>query len=117
VRLEEYCTLNGAGITVQDWTPKYLTFYSQQLGGNIEFAAAGTGSQNIRSPDHSFNAGRPCLPITVSSPSAQADPERPALGEAIRSCRSQPGQVAGVTDSGTGPVFYNAREGTLLPFS
>src|SRR5262245_51562617 len=32
--------LNGAGLTLQDWTSdgRYLTYYSQQLGGNIEFA-------------------------------------------------------------------------------
>src|SRR4030095_15581804 len=32
--------LNGAGITLQEWTSdgRYLTYYSQQLGGNIEFA-------------------------------------------------------------------------------
>jgi len=32
--------LNGAGITLQESTAdgRYLTFYSQQLGGNIEFA-------------------------------------------------------------------------------
>src|SRR4029453_15503648 len=39
--------LNGAGITLQEFTSdgRYLTYYSQQLGGNIEFALPLTGEQ------------------------------------------------------------------------
>jgi Tol biopolymer transport system component len=38
-------TLSGAGTTLQEWTAdgRYLTYYSPQLGGNIEFALPLTG--------------------------------------------------------------------------
>jgi Tol biopolymer transport system component len=103
--------LNGAGITVQDWTAKYLTFYSQQLGGNIEFALPLTGTGEPKpveiarsqfpmlaahlSPDHRFLAFRSNESGKDQIWVRQFDPTGPTTGK---------WQVS--SEGGTGPVFW-----------
>jgi len=104
-------TLNGAGITVQDWTAKYLTFYSQQLGGNIEFALPLTDTGEPKpieiarsqfpmlaahlSPDYRFLAFRSNESGKDQIWVRQFDPAGPSTGK---------WQVS--IDGGTGPVFW-----------
>ena len=105
--------LNGAGITLQEWTSdgRYLTYYAQQLGGNIEFALPLAGEQSPLevarsqftmfaarlSPDNSFVAfrsnesGKDEIWVRTFNPSAP---------------KTDKWQVS--TDGGTGPVFWRA---------
>jgi len=105
--------LNGAGITLQEWTAdgRYLTYYSPQLGGNIEFALPLSGEakpvQIARSeyvilaarlsPDNQFLAfrsnesGKDQIWVRRFDPSGSS---------------ADKWQVS--TEGGTGPVFWRA---------
>ena len=101
--------LNGAGITLQEWTSNYLMFYSQQLGGNIEFALPVTADPKPIeiarsqfpmlavhvSPDHRFIAFRSNESGKDQIWVRRFDPAGPG---------SDKWQVS--TDGGTGPVFW-----------
>jgi Tol biopolymer transport system component len=101
--------LNGAGITLQEWTPNYLLYYSQQLGGNIEFALPLTGEPKpieiarsqfpmlaVRpSPDHRFIAFRSNESGRDQIWVRRFDPAGPSADK---------WQIS--TDGGTGPVFW-----------
>ena len=103
--------LNGAGITLQEWTPNYLTYYSQQLGGNIEFALP------LTSDPKPVEVARSQFPMLA----AHLSPDQRFV--AFRSNESGKDQIwvrrfdpAGPsadkwqvsTDGGTGPVFWRA---------
>ena len=103
--------LNGAGITLQEWTAdgRYLTYYTQQLGGNIEFALPLTGEQKPievarsqyfmfaahLSPDNRFVAFRSNESGKDQIWVRRFDPSAPSADK---------WQVS--TDGGTGPVFW-----------
>jgi Tol biopolymer transport system component len=103
--------LNGAGITLQEWTPNYLTYYSQQLGGNIEFALPLTSDPKPvevarsqfpmlaahLSPDQRFVAFRSNESGKDQIWVRRFDPSGPSADK---------WQVS--TDGGTGPVFWRA---------
>jgi Tol biopolymer transport system component len=103
--------LNGAGITLQEWTPNYLMYYSQQLGGNIEFALPLTSDPKPievarsqfpmlaahLSPDHRFVAFRSNESGKDQIWVRRFDPSGPTTDK---------WQVS--TDGGTGPVFWRA---------
>jgi len=105
--------LNGAGITLQDWTSdgRYLTYYSQQLGGNIEFALPLTGEPKpveiVRSqfpilaahlsPNNRFVAFRSNESGKDQIWVRRFDPSGPSTDK---------WQVS--SDGGTGPVFWRA---------
>jgi Tol biopolymer transport system component len=103
--------LNGADITLQEWTPNYLTYYSQQLGGNIEFALPLTSDPKPievarsqfpmlaahLSPDHRFVAFRSNESGKDQIWVRRFDPSGPTADK---------WQVS--TDGGTGPVFWRA---------
>jgi Tol biopolymer transport system component len=105
--------LTGAGITLQQWTSdgRYLTFYSPQLGGNIEFALPLDGDpQPIQvarseyvilaarlSPDHRFVAFRSNESGKDQIWVRRFDPSGPSADK---------WQVS--TDGGTGPVSWRA---------
>ena len=103
--------LNGAGITLQEWTPNYLMYYSQQLGGNIEFALPLTADPKpievarsqfpmlaVRpSPDHRFIAFRSNESGRDQIWVRRFDTAGPSADK---------WQIS--TDGGTGPVFWRA---------
>ena len=103
--------LNGAGITLQEWTPTYLTYYSQQLGGNIEFALPLTADPKPVevarsqfpmlatrfSPDHRFVAFRSNESGRDQIWVRRFDPTTPGADK---------WQVS--TDGGTGPVYWRS---------
>jgi len=103
--------LNGAGIVLQEWTPRYLIFVSQQLGGNIVFALPTADEASpveiVRSPyvigstqvslDHRFVAFHSLETGNSQVWVQRFDPSR-ANGEKW--------QIS--TDGGTGPVFWRS---------
>ena len=105
--------LNGAGITLQEWTAdgRYLTYYSSQLGGNIEFALPLSGEQK---PVEIARSQFPMLAAHLSPNNRFVAFRSNESGKdqiwVRRFDPSGPGadkwQVS--TDGGTGPVFWRA---------